>query len=289
MPLKEPKYLSNQILLKVFGTGDNKKIKIIHFKVLRNSGIEDDEEIRTPKGEANDKKLYENISRARSKIFEYSFCNEWDYFFTGTLDNTKYDRTDLENYHQDLTLFFRHYRRNDGCELKFLIVPELHSDGQAWHTHGFIKGLPDKYLHQFQLGDRMSAYIAQKVRRGEVVYDWPAYSRKFGFCDLEPIANKEAVSKYVTKYMNKSLFDTVLDVGAHLYYHSRGLQTSQLIRKGVQTADLSDIHIDYENDYCKVAWLPYSDELLERLKNSIGVDSCEFGNSVSSVLFGCDV
>lgn len=34
----------------------------------------------------NDCKLANNISRARSKVFEYAFCNDWDYYITLTID-----------------------------------------------------------------------------------------------------------------------------------------------------------------------------------------------------------
>lgn len=242
---------------------------MIHFKCLRNADIVCDDEISIPKGSVNDQKLFENISRAKSRIFELAYCNEWEYFFTGTLDQTKYDRTNLNKYHEDFTRFLRNYRRNSGCDdIQFLLVPELHSDGKTWHIHGFLKGLPVDYLHQFVLGDRMGKYIAEKVLAGDLVYDWPAYARKFGFCDLEPIKNQEAVSKYVTKYMSKSLYDTCLDVGSHLYYRSRGLSGAQLVRQGTLIDD-TGIPIDYESDFCRVSWVPYSDELLDRLSKTI--------------------
>ena len=269
MPLRERKYETNQTLLKVFGAGNDKKIKLIHFKCLRNADIVCDDEISIPKGSVNDQKLFENISRAKSRIFELAYCNEWEYFFTGTLDQTKYDRTNLNKYHEDFTRFLRNYRRNSGCgDIQFLLVPELHSDGKTWHIHGFLKGLPVDYLHQFDLGDRMGKYIAEKVLAGDLVYDWPAYARKFGFCDLEPIKNQEAVSKYVTKYMSKSLYDTCLNVGSHLYYRSRGLSGAQLVRQGTLIDD-TGIPIDYESDFCRVSWVPYSDELLDRLSKTI--------------------
>lgn len=74
--------------------------------------------------------------------------------------------------------------------------------------------------------------------------------------------------KYVTKYMSKSLYDTCLDVGSHLYYRSRGLSGAQLVRQGTLIDD-TGIPIDYESDFCRVSWVPYSDELLDRLSKTI--------------------
>lgn len=65
MPLKDVKYKRDQTILKVYGYGENKKIKVIRMNWLRTAGVEDDEEYRAPKGSVNDFKLEENIQRAK--------------------------------------------------------------------------------------------------------------------------------------------------------------------------------------------------------------------------------
>lgn len=231
MPLKDVKYKRDQTILKVYGYGDNKKIKVIRMNWLRTAGIEDDEEYRAPKGSINDFKLDENIQRAKNAIFEYAFCNPWDWFFTGTLDPKKYDRTNLEKFHKDLTKWFSNYGRIHNVQIKFLLVPELHTDGISWHIHGFLRGLPKEHLKQFVVGDVMGKALAEKVKKGDLVYNWLPYAKKFGFCDLEPIRNAEAVSKYIMKYINKNLAMSVKELNAHLYYHSRGLNKAEVIKK----------------------------------------------------------
>lgn len=272
LALVDVKYKRNQTILKVYGCGDSKKIKVVTMRSLRTAGIEC-EEIRAPRCTANDVKLEENVRRAKNKIFEYAFCNPWDWFFTGTIDGSKYDRTDLKRYKSDLTQWFRNYGRQHGFNIRFLLVPELHSDGVSWHVHGFLLGVPVSVLRKFQIGDRMGKAIAAKVRNGEDVYTWPAYAEKFGFCDLEPIRNHEAVSKYVTKYINKDLASSVTELNAQLYMCSRGLSVAQEIKRGVMSGG-TNITPDYENDYCSVSWLDYSSELLARLEDSI--DSADY-------------
>lgn len=264
MALVDKKYKPNQTLLKVYGEGSNKKIKLITMKSLRTSGIEDDDILVSDRG-VNDSKLCNNIARARSKVFELAYCNEWDYFFTGTLDKSKYDRTDLEKFHHDIVEWIRAYNRYHKTDIKFLLVPEQHKDGESWHMHGLLKGIPVDLLHQFVKGDKMGKYIADKVLNGEVIYNWPGYAKKFGFCDLEPIKSHEAVCKYVTKYMNKNLGKSVSDIGAHLYYHSRGLNTAFCYAHGFSDYKFTP---DYENEYCKVAWLPYDEQLFDEIKIS---------------------
>ena len=271
-PLKDLKYKYDQTILKVYGYGDNKKIKLIRMSCLRTVGFEDDSEIYVLRGTVNDGKLDENIIRAKQKIFELAFCNPWDYFFTATLDPKKYDRTDLKKFHKDFTQWLRNQGKKLGCKIEFLLIPERHADGKTWHMHGFIYGLPAVQLKQFCIGDIMGKALAEKVKRGDIVYNWPAYAKKFGFCDLEPIRNPEAVSKYITKYINKSLAHSVTELNAHLYYHSRGLKMAQIIKRGAMAATITPT---YENEYCSVAWLDYSDQLLEELQNSfLDIDYC---------------
>ncbi len=262
MPLKDVKYKYDQSIVKIFGFGDYKKIKVIRMNVLRNSGVEDDKENTNNRCCVNSNKLDENISRTKSKIFELAFCNPWDYFFTGTIDKSKYDRTDLKKYHKDLTQFIRDYRKKYKVDISFLFIPELHSDGQSWHIHGFIYGLPKEHLKQFQVGDVMGKALADKVVKGDIVFNWVDYQKKFGFCDLEPIRNHEAVCKYITKYINKNLANSVTKLNAHQYYHSRGLKFAETMKKGTMSANIVPT---YENEYCSVSWLDYSDELLKEL------------------------
>lgn len=262
--LKDRAYNYDQTLFKVFGEGKNKKIKLVRMNYLKTSGIELDD-IEYVRGTVNENKINESILRSKSKIFELAFCNPWDWFFTGTINPNKQDRTDLELFHKQLTQWLRDYNKKYKLNIKFLFVPEKHKDGKSWHIHGFIYGLPVEHLVQFQVGDKMGKGLADKVMQGDIVYNWQAYFNRFGFCDLEPIRNHEAVSKYVTKYINKELANSVTELNAHTYYHSRGLKFAELIKKG--TMIWEDIAPIYENDYCSVVWLDYSEELYNNLLN----------------------
>lgn len=262
MPLVSPKYLRNQTIIRLFGIDQDKKIKITTLSALRTSGIVVDDDVRPIRGTVNDEKLYASILRAKARIFELAFCNPWDYFFTGTLDKRKYDRSDLPKFHESFTQFIRDQRKKYNCKLEFLLIPELHSDGRAWHIHGFLYDLSPSALHQFTRSDKCSKVLKEKIKAGESIFEWVDYRKKFGFCDLELIRNHEAVSKYVTKYINKNLFSSVKDLNAHLYYHSRGLKFSDKVAVG----DLG-MHIDYDfwNEFCAVKWSDYSAEYLNDL------------------------
>jgi hypothetical protein len=248
LPLQEPKYKPNQAILKDFGKG---KYRITVHSWLRTSGIEVEEESKHQKGEINDEKLESNLQHSRSRIFELAFCNSWDYFTTFTIDKTKFDRYNLDQYHASFRKWLNNYNDRNGTNIKFLTIPEKHKDG-AWHEHGFIFGIPSEHLRLFQLKEHLPKYIRAKLKEGKQVFDWPAYRAKFGFCDFEPIVNHEAVCRYVTKYISKNLASSVTKVNAHLYYCSQGLNRAETIKKGTMSANIEP---DYGNEYVSVKWI----------------------------------
>lgn len=263
--LKDREYQYNQTLLKVFGDGKNKKIKLVRMNCLKTCGVETDKVLKIERCSKNDSKILESTLRSKSKIFELAYCNPWDWFFTGTINPNKQDRTDLELFHKQVTQWLRNYNRIHNLDIKFLFVPEKHKDGKSWHIHGFIYGLPVEHLTQFQVGDKMGKGLSDKVLNGDIVYNWKAYFNRFGFCDLEPIRNHEAVSKYVTKYINKELASSVTELNAHTYYHSRGLKFAELKEKG--TMSWGNIVPTYENEYCSVLWIDYTEDIYNSLSN----------------------
>lgn len=277
--LKGRKLEHDKILLREYisPATEERMYKLIYFQTLRASGIEDAED-RDPVPGVTPSLVKEptHIARARRRIFELAYCNPWAYFFTGTLSPDKQDRTDLDGFRRAFADFARklRYRREGYSAFRYLLVPELHADGQSWHVHGFLAGVPDADLHRFRLGDTMGAYIAQKVRQGETVYDWLPYSRRFGFCDLEPVQSPEAAARYVTKYISKALDRSVSEVGKHLYYASQGLQGSTLVRKTDATSavlDLLDACPETVSwDYGKSLWLHGGSPALDALLSALG-------------------
>ncbi len=195
-------------------------------------------------------------------------CNPWDYFFTGTLSPEKYDRHNLKKFQKDFAQWIRDQRKKYGVKISYLLVFEKHKDG-AWHVHGLLAGLPESDLHQFQIGDRMSKYIADKVRNGSVVYNWLGYAEKFGFCDLEPVIDQESCVKYILKYITKDLASSVSELNAHLYLRSQKLQKAEKAIEGFMVEPLEEDENDknhfFKNDYVKIWTYDYSDILLNEI------------------------
>ena len=247
MALREAEYKQNICFLKSLGYGNSKYLKLVYMRNVKNSGLDiPKKELKKQKKKKSDSRgirLEESISRSKRTIFEYAFCNEWEYFFTGTINEKKHERFNIEKYHDDLTKWVRNLNRIHQCNIRYIFVPELHKDG-AVHVHGFLSGIPEKMIHRFMIGERMGKRIVEKVRRGECVYNWIKYSEKFGFCSLEPIRNEEAAAKYIEKYITKELVLAVSE-GKQCFWHSRGLKKAVLIAKGELNCK-----VPFEWDYC---------------------------------------
>ena len=102
----------------------------------------------------SDVKLSNNISRAKSKVFEYAYCNHWDYFITLTISPDKYDRYDLKAYIKDLGKFIS-FIKNHEAVCKYItkyVTKELFSRSCGERCYYCSKGLKKAEL-LFRLED----------------------------------------------------------------------------------------------------------------------------------------
>lgn len=214
-------------------------VKISYCSTLRKSGWED-ERPHVKKGTVNTEKLSNNLSRAKATVKELAICNPWDYWCTFTINASKYDRFNLDEYFKDFSKFLNNYN-NYNCpneyKVKYLLVPEQCKNG-AWHMHGFIKGIKPSDLFTNDNG-----YL-----------DWKQYRNKFGWISLDPIRDIDKTSSYVLKYMTKDIDKNVNSLHRHLYYCSKGLERSVELYRG--KADYyGSWDWEHPDGYCKVKTL----------------------------------
>lgn len=162
----------------------------------------------------NDRKLANNLSRAKSKVFELALSNKWDYFVTFTFDASKCDRESYEDTVLRLCRSISAYNRNYSSNIRYLLVPEYHSDGKSFHMHGFISGI-SKFLSKNDHG-----YLT-----------WEYYNKHFGFCCFDCIVQKDntarqKMAKYIVKYITKN--ETCAPLLRHSYYRSLGLNKASV-------------------------------------------------------------
>lgn len=199
-----------------------------------------------------------SISRARSRVYELSMCNEFQYFCTFTLNGEWKDRENLKQYRKELAMLIRNLNRERSEKIKYLMIPERHKNG-GWHLHGFFMGLTADDLREFKTTENIPLKMKKTIKSGEKLFDFPRYSSKFGFCSISEIKNREAVSAYITKYITKDLGGDKMAHGEHLFFSSQGLKGREVLAKN--SYDLPPFNEwDYENDYVKIKTVQLSEK-----------------------------
>lgn len=135
-----------------------------------------------------------SMRRARAKLRRLALANEFEYFVTLTLDQTKIDRYDPAIIIKALNRWCDNMVRRNG--LRYVLVPEFHTlkEGEevpAIHFHGFIAG---KNLPVVDSGHKDTC--------GETVYNLPQWG--YGFSTAIRLRGEypRAVA-YVCKYIGK--------------------------------------------------------------------------------------
>lgn len=235
--------------VRVYRYGDKYKVNYLKRFIADSYYVLDDDFSDDDKESG---KLVNNLCRAKSNVLALGMCNPWEYFVTFTLNRLKYDRCDLDTWHKDFSQYIRNQKRLHGLNIQYLFIPELHSDGHSWHMHGFISGIPWDKLESFVSGKHPQRLIDGDYRYHKGIKD------KFGFNSFGRLQSIEAATKYSLKYITKSMAARKDELGAHLYYCSRGLARPELVAEGVSVAYLSKI--EFENEFMASGWL-YPDQV----------------------------
>lgn len=231
---------------------DNYTLKVLNYY---NEGVKKN---KLKNYKEYDHKLYNNIVRARTKILDYCYNNDFKYFLTATI-SSKYDRSDLKSFLKQVTQAFRDLRKTYDGELFYLIIPELHRDKKNWHIHGVIGGDIIKYdMYENQFG-----------------YESLCCLDKLGFNSLSEIRSKDACNVYITKYITKGLANG-RNKGEHLFYTSRNLNVGEKLPIIPVSCDkLLDFRFDFISDDIKLRKyfnINVLDQLFQEYYNSKKLD-----------------
>ena len=236
----------------IYAYGD--EIKIVYVRCA--PSVKDTAEMKFEHDSAtneNGVRFSQSLSRTKNRIFELAKCNEFQYFCTFTQDEKKRDRFSLKDFRKDFAQMVRNLNRGRAEKIKYLLIPEQHKDG-AWHMHGLLMGLNNYDLRKFTLKERLPQNIRKTIKSGKNVYNWESYSKKFGYFTCTDIENKTACSKYITKYITKSLQKTALENGEHMFFASQGLKGREVVLKNCfEKCPFDDW--DFENEYVKIKWI----------------------------------
>ena len=186
---------------KIYPNGHT-KTTVFNFPVYNPLGLFTESKTRTCFDKANNVTRNDSIKRGIDKVYDIALLNDFQYFVTLTLDQNKIDRYDYTEICKKVKNWLNNACKRYNC--KYLIVPELHEDG-AVHFHGLLSG-------DFTLVDSGKKY------QNKPIYNLDNWHYGFTTC-MQLTGNKEAVAKYICKYITK---DTKRILG-NLYYAGGGI------------------------------------------------------------------
>lgn len=170
-----------------------------------------------PKGKGKDPERSLEVSRARARaaVRDIALCNQFEYFFTWTLDPAKINRYAAEEVLKVIQNFLKHMvsRKN----FAYVIVAELHKDG-AIHFHGLCK------LGDLRIEPAVNPYTGEvlETERGQIIYNMPDW--KLGYSTCIPIdENYERTCNYIAKYLTKDAVKATHKIFGKWYFSSRNL------------------------------------------------------------------
>lgn len=170
----------------------------------------------------------DNLKKTRDTLFDLVMCNEWEYFFTGTIDPKKYDSTNAHKLKPKLLKWFNNMQERYG--LSYIVIFEYHKKGGI-HLHGLIRSNPASPLRLKDSGTK-SYYGFKKpmrdntalkhgldISKGHTVYNLATW--RFGWSTaIKVYGSQGAISNYITKYITKSN----QKIMGRYFWHSRDLK-----------------------------------------------------------------
>lgn len=159
-----------------------------------------------------------NVSKNRSKrnLYHIARSNKWDWFITLTFDRKKTDASDYDMVISKLKNWLQNTRKRKCPDLKYLIVPEFHSDGINFHFHGLLAN-----IDCFELEDSGKCDFA-----GNKIYNITNWKKNYGHCTATRIIDNARVTSYIGKYITKDLMNNLKY--KHRFYASDNCYSSNI-------------------------------------------------------------
>ncbi|MDE6501512.1 MAG: hypothetical protein K2L10_05465 [Ruminococcus sp.] len=172
----------------------------------------------------------DSLKRAKDRIFDYILSNDFNYFFTGTIDPKKMNSKDPKVLLRPVQDWLKNLVRRFNVE--YVFVPEFHKDGEKIHFHGLIKCddsiLVDSKTKIYKgVGRPLKDFTATRrglsPSNGRIVYNMPKW--RFGHnTAIKLFGDVMNTAFYVTKYITKDC----KKIFGKFFWHSRGLKTPDI-------------------------------------------------------------
>lgn len=134
-----------------------------------------------------------NVSLARTKntIYNIARSHDWKWFVTFTFNRTKTDASDFKAVMKRMSRNMNNTQQRKCPNLKYIVVPELHSDKTNYHFHGLFAGVDEL---QFVFSGKFD-------KQGRPIFNIPNWS--WGWSTATLVDDCGAASNYICKYITK--------------------------------------------------------------------------------------
>lgn len=203
---------------------------------------------------------HDSFKRAKDKIYDYILCNEWTYFFTGTINPKKMDSSKPKECLRPLKKWLENMVARYG--IAYICIFEYHKKGNI-HMHGLILENPKKPLKVVDSGTKIYFGFKKPMKNrtarryglnpdcGKTVYNLTTW--RFGWSTaIRVYGEPQQLAHYVTKYItkdNKKIF-------GKYYWHSRNLDKPKIVYSNVDfdSVNSAEYHgFKYSNDICVIS------------------------------------
>lgn len=188
---------------------------------------------RNEKQEEHSKQV--SLSRTKNNIYNIARSNVWEWFITLTFDRKITDSSSYDEVVERLQRYLENIRSRKCPDMKYLIVPELHSDGVHYHFHGLLSNV-----------DGMRFKFSGKYSKDMPIYNIVDWS--YGFTTATRVTDTQKVSSYITKYITKSSEQYLKE--KRRYYASRNIEKAVPTYTVIDEEDFQKTYTD-RITYCK--------------------------------------
>lgn len=177
-----------------------------------------------------------SYSRTKQKVYDYTRSNIWEWFATFTFDPKKVDSTDFSLVSKKIRIWLNN-QRSKNPDMKYIVVPELHSDGRKYHFHALLSGIDSI----------KKVYSGHDDSQGRAIYNLSGWRN--GFSTITRITDFNRASSYLVKYITKDMF--VLEKGKQKYFVSNNLELPNVVLYLINDVDFDDMIDELCENYSK--------------------------------------
>ena len=186
----------------------------------------------------------DSMKRAKDQIFDYVLNNDFEYFFTGTINPEYFDSSDPKELLKPVQKWLKNMVQRYG--LRYILIAERHKSGRI-HFHGLF--ISDKPLNMIYSGTKLYKGYKKPISdekaeimglcEGREVYNLKTWSFGFTTC-IKLTGDRMNTAFYVTKYITKDC----KKIFGKFFWHSRDLKKPLILIRDLDYDSIQSVEFN---------------------------------------------